>query len=307
VRRVNRRDFLKGSAALGIQAALASSAFRHAAARVADRPLPEMPYDLAIAKGDSPARNCLAAIEALGGMSRFVHEGDRVVIKPNPVGNNPPEQAINTHPDMLAAVVRECLRVGAREVIAISHDSLRSFVATGLRQAIEENGGRVKAIEDASEYREVIVPRGKVLRREQVAADILASEVFINMPIAKHHAGSELTGAMKNLMGINWDRMRFHRTDLHQCIAELTATVRADLVLLDANYVLLTNGPVGPGEVRHARQVIAGVDPVATDAYMTQAFWSMDPGRVGHIRIAHELGVGEIDLARLRVHEFDAG
>jgi hypothetical protein len=57
--------------------------------------------------------------------------------------------------------------------------------------------------------------------------------------------------------------------------------------------------------VLRARQVIAGVDPVAVDAFATTAFWR-DPGEIRHIRIAHELGVGEIDLSKLAIKEFDA-
>ncbi|MFH1143472.1 MAG: hypothetical protein V1774_02900, partial [Candidatus Eisenbacteria bacterium] len=65
------------------------------------------------------------------------------------------------------------------------------------------------------------------------------------------------------------------------------------------------NGPVGPGEVRRGRQVIAGVDPVAIDAFTTRAFWT-DPGTIRHIRIAHELGAGEMDLSKLNIREFEA-
>ena len=110
---------------------------------------------------------------------------------------------------------------------------------------------------------------------------------------------------MKNLMGVNWDRQRFHRTNLHQTIAELAGAVRHDLIILDANHVLLSNGPVGPGEVRRTRQVVAGADPVAVDAFATR-YLSRRPGDIGHIRIAHELGIGEIDLAKLRIGEYVA-
>lgn len=305
MKHLSRREFIKCSAALGAQALLASTAIDQALARTPGRPLPDLLCDLAVAKGDSPARNCMAAIEALGGLARFVREGDRVVIKPNPIGNNPPEDAINTHPDMVAAVVKECFRVGAKEVVAVSHDGMRSFIVNGLQRAIVDNGGTVKTLDSAEQYREVIVPRGRILRRELVSTDVLDADVFINMPIAKHHAGSEVTLSMKNLMGINWDRVHFHRTDLHQCIAELAATVRADLTIMDANYVLMTNGPSGPGEVRRGSQVIAGVDFVAIDAFTTQAYWT-DPANIRHIRIAYDLGAGEMDLSKLRIREFAA-
>jgi len=296
---------MTASAALGAQIALAGSGIGCGRLTTGGRPGAEPAIDLAAVTGDSPAKNCRAAIEALGGLARFVRPGDRVVLKPNPIGANPPEDAISTHPELVGALVADCLAVGAREVLAVSHDGMRSFIANGLHQAITENGGTVKAIESAADYREVIVPRGRILRREMISIDLLDADVFINLPIAKHHAGSEVTLAMKNLMGINWDRIRYHRTDLHQCIAELAATVRADLTIMDANYVLLTNGPGGPGEVRHGRRVIAGIDPVAIDVFTTRTFWR-DPGEIAHIRIAYELGVGEIDLSKLKIREFAA-
>ncbi len=300
-RKVTRRRFLECSALLGavMTAGPVGCAMRRRAGSPAAR---EGLPDLVIATGESPAANCLAAIAALGGITRFVRPGQRVVIKPNPIGTSHPEQAIHTHPEMLGAVTRACLQAGAREVVALSFDSLRNMEANGTAAAVTGAGGTIKALTTREEFREVLAPRGRILGREVVSADVLDSDVFINMPIAKHHAGSEVTGAMKNLMGINWDRIRFHRTDLHQCIAELAATVRHDLVVLDANHVLLSNGPNGPGEVGTPKQVVAGVDPVAIDALACRYF-NRTPEAIGYIRIAHELGVGEIDLARLRIQE----
>ncbi len=300
----SRRQFFKHSAVIGAQAALYSSSLARAATLGDLSEAVALPVDLVVANGSSPTKNCLAAVEALGGFSRFVSPGNKVVIKPNPIGTNPPEQATSTHPDMVEAVIKECLRFGAKEVLVLSHDSERSFAGNGIGAAIERAGGVMKALNDESMYREVVVPRGRILRREKIAIDVLDSDVFINMPIAKHHAGSEVTLAMKNLMGINWDRIRYHQTDLHQCIAELAATVRPHLIILDANNVLLTNGPGGPGEVLQAQKVVAGVDPVAIDSFATKAFWR-EPETIRHIQIAYDLGVGEIDLSKLRIKEFD--
>ncbi len=162
----------------------------------------------------------------------------------------------------------------------------------------------LRALGTMDQFREVLVPRGRLLRQVHIAADIIDADVFINMPIAKHHAGSQVTGAMKNLMGVNWDRNYFHATDLQRCIGELATAIPHSLVIMDANHVLLTNGPSGPGEVLRARQVIASVDPVAVDAYATR-FFGLEAGEVGHIQTAYDLGVGEIDLAKLRVQEVE--
>lgn len=294
--RIRRRDFLKWSAAFGAQAALAATVGAKVPTR---RP------DLAIAHGDSPSRNGLAAVEALGGFSRFVKEGDVVAIKPNPIGRSLPENAIHTHPELLEAVIRECRRVGAHEVIVFSNDERSPMVFNGTAGAVERAGGRLVCLSQPEEFREIVVPRGRILRTQQVASVLLDADVFINMPIAKHHAGSSVTFSMKNLMGVNWDRMQFHRTDLHQCIAELTSAVRPDLIILDANHVLLSNGPAGPGEVLLGKRVMAGTDPVAIDAFATKAFFT-EPSRIRHIQAAYELGAGEIDLGRLMIREFQA-
>jgi len=302
---VTRREFLKRSAALGAGTALASTGLASAALGLPRLDFHRPPIDLAIAKGPSPVDNCLAAVEALGGFNKFVNKDDRVAIKPNPVGTSPPEMAINTHPDMIEAVIRECLKAGASEVVAVSNDDRRSIEGNGTWAAVERAGGTFKILNDRSMFREVVIPRGRVLRRDMFAIDVLDADVFINMPIAKHHAGTRVTFTMKNLMGINYDRIYYHRTDLQRCIAEATSAIKHSLVILDANHALLTNGPGGPGRVIQPQRVIAGVDPVAVDAAAMQ-FFRGKPEDIGHIRIAHELGVGEMDLDRLKVKEFDA-
>ena len=298
---MSRRRFIKYSTIAGVHAAF-SSPILAAVTDGAHLRTVETDCDLAVVTGSSPAKNCLRAVDALGGFNRFIRSGDSVVIKPNPVGRNRPEQAINTHPEMIRVVVTECINAGAKTVKVVSHDDRRSFIMNGTAEAVEQAGGTWHTLNEESQYRNIVVPRGTILRHELIAADILDSDVFINMPIAKHHAGSTVTLSMKNLMGINWDRIRFHRTDLHQCIAELAATVRQNLIIMDANHVLLTNGPIGPGEVKTANTVIAGIDPVAIDSYVTNLFWG-DPGAIRHIRIAHDLGVGEIDYSKLSIRE----
>ena len=57
MKHLSRREFIKCSAALGAQALLASTAIDQALARTPGRPLPDLLCDLAVAKGDSPARN----------------------------------------------------------------------------------------------------------------------------------------------------------------------------------------------------------------------------------------------------------
>ncbi len=301
---LTRRGFLRKAAAVSAGAFFASGDSARRSVAGASLDLLQAPFDLAVVKGDSPARNCIAALDALGGLSRFVREGAKVAIKPNPIGTSRPERAIHTNPAMIEAVIRECFRVGAREVVVLSNDDLRSMELNGTADAVAAAGGTLKSVTAKSDFREVLVPRGRILRRIELAADIVEADCFINMPIAKHHAGTQVTLSLKNMMGSIWDRMVFHQTDLHECIAELGSAVYHDLVIMDANHVLRTNGPAGPGQVSRERSVIAGADPVAVDSFASR-FFQLEGGQVRHIRAAYDLGVGEIDLAKVRVKELE--
>ena len=61
-----------------------------------------------IARGGSPAAMVQAAVERVGGMGRFVRRGETVLVKPNMAWDRTPEQGANTHPEIVAEVVRLC-------------------------------------------------------------------------------------------------------------------------------------------------------------------------------------------------------
>ena len=66
----------------------------------------------------------------------------------------------------------------------------------------------------------------------------------------------------------NFDRQAWHASpDLHQCIADLATQVRAELTIADAQTILTSNGPKGPGKTKQCNSLILSTDPVAVDAY----------------------------------------
>jgi len=299
LKEISRRDFLirgggAGLACAGLGLLTVPDLLRAAETVVSGQP------DLAVVTGGDPSANTLRAIQALGGIERFVKQGARVAIKPNPVTGNRPEVASTTNPDVLETVVRLCMEAGAGDVVVLSHDSERNFERNGLLEAAQRGGARVLAANTQDLYRPVTVLRGRLVENVEVIGEVLDADVFINIPIAKHHGAAEVTLSMKNLMGINWNRGRFHQYGLHQSIADLNTAVRPDLIVMDANRILMTNGPSGPGQTRDARTVIAGTDPVAVDSYST-ALMDRNPMDIGHIRYAYEQGVGEIDVEKLNI------
>lgn len=260
--------------------------------------------DLIVVKGKDYRKILETAINSLGGIKKFVKKGDKVVIKPNASFSRAPEFATTTHPVLMAHLTRMCYSAGAKEVIVLDNTlkfHIICFIQSKIKEAVEKEGGKIVPINNISSYKNVKLNNAKMFTRAQIAKDVLDADVFINFPIAKVHSTTILTLGMKNLMGVIWNRQVFHILDLHQCIADLLSGMRKiDLTILDATRILKTNGPGGVGEVEILNKVIAGFDLVAVDSYGATLF-NLKGKDIPHIRIANEMGLGEINLNKLNI------
>lgn len=268
---------------------------------------PASAYDLTVVQGTEPVSLLERGFKALGGIDKYVNKGANVVIKPNFSVPRTPEEAATTNTAMVAVLVKMCLAAGAKEVKVVdqplnSSTPVLCLERTGIKNAVEAAGGKVFTYNGGRDYFRPVDYKGKALTNLEYAKDVLDADLFINFPILKHHRGAKLTLGMKNQMGLIWDRGYFHRTDLHQCIADLTAFRKPQLTILDAIRGITDNGPVGPGPIREYGQIVFGTDPVAIDAYGATLF-GMKPEEVGYIKLAAEMGLGRIDWQKLRLQK----
>jgi uncharacterized protein (DUF362 family) len=74
------------------------------------------------------------------------------------------------------------------------------------------------------------------------------------------------------------------------------------LCILDASEILTTNGPFGPGMLATPQTVIAGVDPVAVDAYGVR-FLGLKPEAVGMIPRSEKHGLGTANMEETSLRE----
>lgn len=268
---------------------------------------PATAYDLTVAQGTDPVSLLERGFKALGGVERYVKKGASVVIKPNFSVPRTPEEAATTNTVMVATLTKMCLHAGAREVRVIdqplnSSTPVLCLERTGIKKAVEEAGGKVFTYNGVKDAFRPVSYSGKTLTSFDYVKDVLDADLFINFPILKHHRGAKLTLGMKNLMGLVWDRRYFHSSDLHQGIAELAAFRKPHLTIMDAIRGITDNGPVGPGPIREYGQVVFGTDQVAIDAYAANLF-GMKPQEVGYIRIAAEMGLGNIHWEKLKLQK----
>ena len=311
---MDRRKFIKTAALTGVSLStlgcLNSAPEKTASPQPsATAPAASSPpaYDLIVAQGTEPVSLLDRGFKALGGIGRYVKKDGSVVIKPNFSVPRTPEEAATTNTVMVATLVKMCLDAGAREVKVVdqplnSSTPVLCLERTGIKKAVEAAGGKVLTYNGVHEAFRPVTFTGKTMTQFEYAKDALDADLFINFPILKHHRGAKLTLGMKNMMGLIWDRRYLHSSDLHQGIAELAAFRKPHLTIMDAIRGITDNGPVGPGPIKEYGQVIFGTDQVAIDAYAASLF-GMPPQDVGYIRIASEMGLGQIQWEKLKIQK----
>ena len=303
---MKRKDFLKTMVAAGASAAVLDTDGLQVIAQEAAAGIP----DLVAVLGGEPDEMFRRAITELGGMGRFVKRGQKVVVKPNIGWDKTPEMGANTHPLLVKEMVKQALDAGASEVVVFDHtcDEWRSaYKNSGIEDAVNEVGGKMMPADQEAYYREVTLSEGKSLTKTKIHTAILDCDVWFNVPVLKHHRGTHMTLALKNYMGIVWDRQFFHANDLQQCIADCgTYPKRPALNVIDGYRVMKENGPRGisVADAVVMKGLFVSPDIVAVDTAavrFAQRVTEKELAAVSHIEKAMELKLGTMDIDSLQV------
>jgi uncharacterized protein (DUF362 family) len=302
---MDRRNFIKNVIGTGIVAG-STVAFGDYAKLFAAPGTSPPAYDLVAVRGGEPEVMFDRAIASLGGIQEFVPRGSKVLVKPNIGWDVTPERAGNTHPKLVARIIEHCLNAGAKEVSVFDHTCehwAQCYKNSGIERAVKDAGGRIVSGDSEGYYQKVDVPNGKRLTETKVHELFLDADVFINVPVLKHHSSSMVTIGMKNLMGVVWDRGHWHRNDLHQCIADFASYRKPTLTVVDAYNVMKQNGPrgVSAGDVVAMKSLIVSRDLVAADAAAAKLFGA-EPADIPYIQLAAEMNLGRIDLSALSIN-----
>jgi uncharacterized protein (DUF362 family) len=245
------------------------------------------------------------AIEALGGIKRFVSRGDVVVIKPNIGWDRMPIHAANTNPDVVGAVVQLAYEAGAKKVVVADgscNDPNRCFQRSGIWRKAYALGAEV--VLPAEHRFRTTRMKGEVLDEWPIFTTLVDADKVINVPVAKHHNLARYTAAMKNWYGVLGGRRNRLHQNIDVSIADLATFMRPTLVVVDAMRVLMRNGPQGGNidDTKVMNQVFATVDQVAADAYGATLI-GQHRDNLPYLKMGHERGLGTMYWEQLKVRE----
>ncbi|MDD4857260.1 MAG: DUF362 domain-containing protein [Candidatus Krumholzibacteria bacterium] len=266
-------------------------------------------HSMSVVKGADPALATRKAIELIGGMGSFVSRGDVVLVKPNIGWDRVIEQAADTNPAVVAALVAMALEAGAKKVFVADNpcnDPRRTYKRSGIMDAAKAAGAEVRYIEDRDYVKMNL--GGEVLKDWLVYRDAVDADKIINVPIAKHHGLGGITLSMKNLMGITGGARNLMHQRLPESIVDLTAFFKPELTVLDAVRILKANGPQGgsTNDVAKLDTVAASADPVRIEAFGVTLFGKKS-GDFPMISIGEKRGLGTSDFMGAGFVEVDIG
>jgi uncharacterized protein (DUF362 family) len=268
---------------------------------------------VSVAKGDDPYRT---AFELLSRFPITGLEGKKVLIKPNAARMAAAGEGVTTNPQVVAAIVDFLKKKRTREVIIgesciFGVEASAAFRKTGLEEVAR--GKNVPLVDlDRLDPMEIRISRGKLLKKIKVSSILNKVDLIVSVPVMKTHMHTRVTLGIKNLKGLLWrrEKARFHHLaadpeiikgekELDVAIAEMATGLAPHLVVIDGMIGMEGMGP-GYGRAKKMGVVVASENVLAADAVASRLM-GFDPREIPHLRLCHELGLGEILLDRISV------
>ncbi|MFA6320800.1 MAG: DUF362 domain-containing protein [Candidatus Omnitrophota bacterium] len=255
-------------------------------------------HDLIIASGDDPYAMTIKAVEAMGGMGKFVKKGDIVLVKPNMGWDRTPEQAGNTNPQVVAALVDMSFKAGAKKVNVFDitcNDARRCYENSGIEKAAVKSGATVYYPDGWDSLKAKFNYKSQ-MEGWPILKDAIAADVVINAPVLKHHSLTRLTLSMKNLMGVCGGNRGIIHQNIGEKLVDLTGFINPELTVIDAYRVLVRNGPTGGNlaDVDTMKKIIVAADPTLADI-VACGIAGVDPSAVPYVHNAIQRNFGITD------------
>lgn len=226
--------------------------------------------------------------------------GMTVVLKPNLVMTSKPEEAIITHPALVAAVGKCVQRAGAKVLIAESPGGpytpmtmKAAFRGCGYTDMAEACGF---SLYTDCESREVPLPGGVRCRRMAIISPFLGADYLIDLAKLKTHSMVGFSGAVKNMFGAvpGLKKPELHcrfpeKPEFSEMLLDLCDFLQPDLCITDGIWAMEGNGPTG-GTRRDLGVLAASKSPYAVDVCCAKLA-GLEAGQVLMLRYAAERGL----------------
>jgi len=223
---------------------------------------------------------------------------EKVLIKVNFITTKTWDTGATTDPIVVEAIIKKLgdlpVKVYVVESDATITNASKAFEVTGMIDMCKRNGVEWINLRYVKEKVEIEVPNGEVLKTLTVPR-LVTESAIISAAKLKTHMNTDVTLGMKNMFGLLPDKFKgkYHMKGISKVIADINTVLKPALTVIDGFVGMEGKGPIDGTPVQ-MNLVIAGTDPVATDATASRVM-GFDPFEIAHIRKAYEKGLGKIE------------
>ena len=244
------------------------------------------------------------AIELIGGLDPIIFPGARVLLKPNLLAAEPPDNAVTTHPAIVSAMCELVLEAGGVPVVGdgagITHPGItdEALDMSGIREAAQKAGAEVLSFE-TSGYEVVNVPYASHFSQLYLAKPVRYADLVISLPKLKTHELTLFTGAVKNMFGgiplkLRKEAHLLGKKNLFsEAVVDIYSARVPHLALMDGVVGMEGNGPAR-GTPVNVGVLMASYDCVSLDVVASKLI-GLDPMQVPTNEAAIARGYGTKD------------
>lgn len=247
------------------------------------------------------------SLKGINAQKLFDREKMVVLLKPNLLMGKPPERAVNTHPEVVRAVIQWVKQFKPLKIIVSDSagGQKRGITETamkesGIKEICEEEGAECIPFEKTE--REIYKVK-KPLEINEISSSRLIKEadLIINIPKIKTHWQCLLTCCIKNMFGTvllaNKAKTHAQAANLDRfssALADIYSVSNPGLTVIDGFYCQEGKGP-SSGDVVKLDLILAGFDGVALDTTVCKII-GFDPSDVLYLKKVEGKKLGTTNL-----------
>jgi uncharacterized protein (DUF362 family)/NAD-dependent dihydropyrimidine dehydrogenase PreA subunit len=244
------------------------------------------------------------AINLLGGISSFIRFGSKVLVKPNLLMAKEPESGVDTHPEVVRAVIRILKQINCKIYVGDS-PSVWGNQIEKVEEVYEVSGIKKVSEEEGAEL--VRFDKRRWRKNFPLTTWLDNCDYFVSIPKFKTHGLTILTAAIKNLFGLvsgtyktELHKKYFQAEDFSRIIVDIYEEVKPSLTVIDGIVAMEGDGPATAGKLRNQGLLLAGTDCVALDSVLA-LIMGLRPDDILSTKEAAQRGLGVLDINSIRV------
>jgi len=252
---------------------------------------------VAVVKGSRSHEPVFRALDLIDFKTAFMGF-KRVLIKVNFINTQTWDTGATTDPIVVEAIILKLknlpVEIQIVESDATVTNATKAFKATGMAEMCERNNVEWVNLKDLTEKVDIPIEDGLTLKKITIPR-LVKESAIISAAKMKTHIATKVTLGMKNMFGLLPDKLKFkyHLKGISKVVVDINTVLRSALTVIDGFVAMEGKGPTKGNPVQ-MDTIIAGVDPVATDATASRVM-GFDPHTISHIRRAYEKNLGEMD------------